>query len=152
MTTALVLEAIADGLDAMSATIRRHAALLNAGPAAPTPAGAVERARAMHPMLGKRQAEVISLLEDAGAAGTNTGAISKAMDYDQPNVYLTLQALIDLDFVQKDATTTPHTYRLAPILLDVPRVASGKVREIFDAGENLLMVASDRISVFDVVL
>ena len=32
------------------------------------------------------------------------------------------------------------------------RVASGKVREMFDAGEHLLMVATDRISVFDVVL
>ncbi|HVE92536.1 MAG TPA: phosphoribosylaminoimidazolesuccinocarboxamide synthase [Actinomycetota bacterium] len=38
--------------------------------------------------------------------------------------------------------------------LDVglPHVASGKVREIFDAGEHLLMVATDRVSVFDVVL
>ncbi|MEX2395064.1 MAG: phosphoribosylaminoimidazolesuccinocarboxamide synthase, partial [Actinomycetota bacterium] len=36
--------------------------------------------------------------------------------------------------------------------LDLPRVASGKVREMFDAGDNLLMVATDRISVFDVVL
>ena len=36
--------------------------------------------------------------------------------------------------------------------LDLPRVASGKVREIFDAGEHLLMAATDRISVFDVVL
>jgi phosphoribosylaminoimidazole-succinocarboxamide synthase len=36
--------------------------------------------------------------------------------------------------------------------LDLPRVASGKVRELFDAGSNLLMVATDRISVFDVVL
>src|SRR5437660_11118396 len=36
--------------------------------------------------------------------------------------------------------------------LDLPRVASGKVREMFDAGEHLLMVATDRISVFDVVL
>ena len=33
-----------------------------------------------------------------------------------------------------------------------PRVGSGKVRELFDAGEHLLMLATDRISVFDVVL
>ena len=38
------------------------------------------------------------------------------------------------------------------IFLDLPHVASGKVREMFDAGEHLLMVATDRISVFDVVL
>src|SRR5690349_7414305 len=30
-------------------------------------------------------------------------------------------------------------------------VASGKVREIYDAGDHLLMVASDRISTYDVV-
>ena len=39
--------------------------------------------------------------------------------------------------------------------LDLPgiqRVRSGKVREIFDLGDSLLMVASDRISAYDVVL
>lgn len=34
----------------------------------------------------------------------------------------------------------------------IPKVASGKVREIFDLGENLLLVASDRISAFDCIL
>ena len=33
-----------------------------------------------------------------------------------------------------------------------PLLRSGKVRDVFDLGENLLMVASDRISAFDVVL
>ena len=33
-----------------------------------------------------------------------------------------------------------------------PRIASGKVREIFDLGEELLLVASDRLSAFDVVM
>ena len=33
-----------------------------------------------------------------------------------------------------------------------PRVASGKVREIFDLGDPLLLVATDRLSAFDVVL
>ncbi len=37
--------------------------------------------------------------------------------------------------------------------LDLPRVHSGKVRDLYDAGDGLLlMVASDRISAFDVVL
>jgi phosphoribosylaminoimidazole-succinocarboxamide synthase len=44
------------------------------------------------------------------------------------------------------------TVALSDVRLDLPRVASGKVREMFDAGDNLLMVATDRISVFDVVL
>jgi phosphoribosylaminoimidazole-succinocarboxamide synthase len=34
----------------------------------------------------------------------------------------------------------------------VPKVASGKVREIFDLGEHLLLVATDRISAFDCIL
>ncbi len=36
-------------------------------------------------------------------------------------------------------------------LADLPLVASGKVREMYDLGERLLMVASDRISTYDVV-
>jgi len=33
-----------------------------------------------------------------------------------------------------------------------PHVASGKVREIFDLGDRLLLVATDRVSAFDVIL
>ncbi|MDQ6818208.1 MAG: phosphoribosylaminoimidazolesuccinocarboxamide synthase [Actinomycetota bacterium] len=36
-------------------------------------------------------------------------------------------------------------------LSDLPCIASGKVREIYDLGEQLLLVASDRISTYDVV-
>jgi phosphoribosylaminoimidazole-succinocarboxamide synthase len=36
-------------------------------------------------------------------------------------------------------------------LADLPLVASGKVREIYDLGDTLLLVASDRISTYDVV-
>jgi phosphoribosylaminoimidazole-succinocarboxamide synthase len=36
-------------------------------------------------------------------------------------------------------------------LADLPLLASGKVREIYDLGEELLIVASDRISTYDVV-
>ncbi len=37
--------------------------------------------------------------------------------------------------------------------MDLPRVLSGKVRELYDAGEGrLLMVASDRVSAFDVIM
>ncbi len=34
----------------------------------------------------------------------------------------------------------------------IPKIASGKVREIFDLGSELLLVATDRISAFDCVL
>jgi len=36
--------------------------------------------------------------------------------------------------------------------LPYPRIASGKVREIFDLGDALLIVATDRLSAFDVIL
>jgi phosphoribosylaminoimidazole-succinocarboxamide synthase len=36
-------------------------------------------------------------------------------------------------------------------IADLPLIASGKVREIYDLGEHLLIVASDRISTYDVV-
>src|SRR5215469_4063599 len=36
--------------------------------------------------------------------------------------------------------------------LPFPRVGSGKVREIFDLGDALLLVATDRLSAFDVIL
>ena len=44
----------------------------------------------------------------------------------------------------------------APVLqLDLPgikKVRSGKVREVFDLGDAFLLVASDRISAFDVIM
>ena len=36
--------------------------------------------------------------------------------------------------------------------LPFPHIASGKVREIFDLGDALLLVATDRLSAFDVLL
>ena len=35
---------------------------------------------------------------------------------------------------------------------DLKLVSSGKVREVYESGDDLLMVASDRISIYDVVL
>src|ERR1700732_5177442 len=37
--------------------------------------------------------------------------------------------------------------------IELPQILSGKVRELYDAGDNrLLMVASDRVSAFDVIM
>ncbi|RYG57720.1 phosphoribosylaminoimidazolesuccinocarboxamide synthase, partial [bacterium] len=36
--------------------------------------------------------------------------------------------------------------------MSIQPIKSGKVRELFDAGENLILVASDRMSAFDVIL
>jgi phosphoribosylaminoimidazole-succinocarboxamide synthase len=38
-----------------------------------------------------------------------------------------------------------------PTVSDLPLLASGKVREMYDLGDRILMVASDRISTYDVV-
>ena len=47
---------------------------------------------------------------------------------------------------------TSKTPLLATSLPGVERIAQGKVRDIYDAGDKLLFVATDRISAFDVVL
>src|ERR1700743_3603493 len=49
----------------------------------------------------------------------------------------------------------PHFTFMNLLTLDLPgvrKIASGKVREIFDLGEHLLLVATDRISAFDCIL
>ncbi len=48
--------------------------------------------------------------------------------------------------------TLPERPRQKAVGLPYPLLTSGKVRDIFDLGENLLIVASDRLSAFDVVL
>lgn len=116
-TPDVILVAIADALDAASTTLRQRAALLRLGSPVPDtghtqPQDAVARARAIHPALGPRQIEVIQFLEEAGCSGASTGAIALAIDYDQPNVHLTLQALTTYGIVEKDTSTRPHTYRL----------------------------------------
>jgi DNA-binding transcriptional ArsR family regulator len=120
MSTATVLEALADALDAASAVLRERLAVLNLASPSPSPAAssltAVERARAIHPQLGPRQAQVLQCLDDAGASGATAGTISRTIDYDQPNVHITLQALVKMGFVEKDESARPHRYRLAPRL------------------------------------
>ncbi|HEY0945064.1 MAG TPA: phosphoribosylaminoimidazolesuccinocarboxamide synthase [Opitutaceae bacterium] len=50
------------------------------------------------------------------------------------------------------AAALPAVARTSIEGLPFPRIASGKVREIFDLGDALLLVASDRLSAFDVIL
>lgn len=50
------------------------------------------------------------------------------------------------------AAALPSRPVLAIDSLPFPRIASGKVREIFDLGDALLLSATDRLSAFDVVL
>jgi phosphoribosylaminoimidazole-succinocarboxamide synthase len=51
------------------------------------------------------------------------------------------------------SVTAGSVARVEPVsaLADLPLIASGKVREIYDLGDALLLVASDRISTYDVV-
>lgn len=50
------------------------------------------------------------------------------------------------------SASLPKTAVTAIDGLPFPRLASGKVREIFDLGDALLLVATDRLSAFDVIL
>ncbi len=50
------------------------------------------------------------------------------------------------------ASALPAQARTSIDGLPFPRIASGKVREIFDLGDALLLVATDRLSAFDVIL
>ena len=46
---------------------------------------------------------------------------------------------------------TAASLRPMPTVADLPLIASGKVREMYEMGDRILMVASDRISTYDVV-
>ena len=50
------------------------------------------------------------------------------------------------------AAALPPVARTSITGLPCPHLASGKVREIFDLGDALLLVATDRLSAFDVIL
>ena len=50
------------------------------------------------------------------------------------------------------AAALPSTAVTSIENLPYPHLASGKVREIFDLGDALLLVATDRLSAFDVIL
>jgi phosphoribosylaminoimidazole-succinocarboxamide synthase len=50
------------------------------------------------------------------------------------------------------AAALPTTARTTVTALPFPLIASGKVREIFDLGDALLLTATDRLSAFDVIL
>ena len=115
MVEAEVLDALAGALDAASASLRQRLALLAAPPQRP-PRDAVSKARAIHGGLGPRQGQILNELEKAGEAGTNTGVISRAIGYSQPNVHLTLAGLMRLGFVEKDSSAKPQLYSLAPKL------------------------------------
>lgn len=130
-----ILLALVDGLEAAAESLRRSLANLpesqgrphvgaGAQPTAQAAIGSaggspdpVKRARELHPSLGPRQAELIGLLAEAHPDWSTTGTLYPRMvGYGQANVYLTLKNMIPLGFVEKDASSTPHRYRLGPRL------------------------------------
>jgi hypothetical protein len=118
MSVADVLDSLAEAAEAAAAVFRRRAAL-----ARPQPQGergqatVLDLARQIHPMLGQRQAQVVGELEKAGAAGTTTGAIAAALQYDQANTHIVLGALVKHGIAEKDTSAYPHVYRLTASLL-----------------------------------
>lgn len=108
-----LLDAWADALHAAESVLRDRAARLRAPVLSLEPNKVIEAIRLEHPRLGLRQVQVLTELALAGADGTNTGALSRSIGYDQPNVYLTLNELGRRGFVEKDESASPHRYRLA---------------------------------------
>jgi hypothetical protein len=116
-----LLDAIAEALEAAAAVLRSRATSPRSGAAAAPAASdlsasVIERARIVHPMLGERQAEILVLVEQAGVAGTTTGEIGRALNYDSTNVHIALSTLARYELVEKDTTVYPHRYRLGPAL------------------------------------
>lgn len=117
MAALLTVEALAGALEAAAASLRGALNPARAEASAEVTDDVLARARALHDKLGRRQAEVLSLLSEAGEQGETTGTLSRRMSYDQPNVYLTLRGLVAAGMVIRDAKADPHRYRLAPILM-----------------------------------
>lgn len=63
-------------------------------------------------------------------------------------VYLNARVCLEPDFVTKN----PMNGMLESNLLEVPLLKQGKVRDVYDLGDHLLFIASDRISAFDVIM
>ena len=72
----------------------------------------IERARRVHPALGERQEQVLRLVADSHPKGITTGEIWRPINYDQTNVYLTLNTLARHGLVRKDSSAKPHRYYL----------------------------------------
>lgn len=114
-TTASLLLELAALHEQVAEALRSDAAALDDGS---TPAKApMEQALEVHPKMGPRQREIMQLVIDAGAAGTDTGVISRAIGYTQPNVHLTLKGLIGWGLVRKDAEARPQRYYADPRLV-----------------------------------
>jgi len=71
------------------------------------PVGDPEEGRA----LGKRQRQIIQLPGLRDEAGMKTAEIASSIDYDVPNVYLTLQGLQRMGMIEQVVGVTPQRWR-----------------------------------------
>jgi phosphoribosylaminoimidazole-succinocarboxamide synthase len=104
--------------------------------------------------LTRRQQQVLRMV----AAGCTNPEIASALGISLAGAkWHVSEVLSRLGVTSREEAAHYLSWRdpMSEILLetDLPnRVARGKVRDIFDLGENLLIVATDRISAFDVIL
>jgi hypothetical protein len=77
----------------------------------------IRYARELHPSLGERQAQVLGEVAKAHPSGVGTGPIWRAIQYEQTNTYLALDALARHQLVRKDSSAKPHKYYLGRALI-----------------------------------
>jgi hypothetical protein len=117
MSEERILDARAEAAEAGAAVFRWDAGQARPLWPAERPACRVlDRARQINPMLGTRQAEVISELEAAGPAGTTAGAIAWTMNYDPPHADNTLGVRANQGLVDEYTSVYPQVYRLSSAL------------------------------------
>ena len=67
--------------------------------------------------MGDRQRQILTLVIAAGEDGIDTGTIAREIgDITQPNVHLTLKALMNRGLVEKDPSRRPHLYYVSTAL------------------------------------
>jgi|SRR5437763_2345268 len=117
---ATLLNTWADALEAASAVFRKRAITLSKDIGTQTsktsPEEAVIRARALHPSLGPTQATLVEHMASFYPEWTNMGVLAHIMNREQPNVHLTLKALISQGIVDKNSDASPQLYRLSRAL------------------------------------
>ena len=119
-----ILDVLADALEEAAAVLRRRAVGRHPSMSeAQHPGTLAERARHIHRMIGERQEQMLPLLAAAGQHGTSAGDIARALEYDQANATITLNAMVKAGLLLKDESAMPYRFRLVPKLLDGADIA-----------------------------
>lgn len=123
-----VQKALTDASDALG----EYAAALEGG--ASIAAVPLAESVPMPEARGPRQQQIVSLLtEHAGEVGLKTSEVSRGVEMEQPNTYLTLQALEKQGLVEKVPGVEPQHWRLAPSFRLGQTII--QVANLVDAGE-----------------